>query len=261
MNMEYNQNAVVRTEENLPDVKISGSGKFAGGQYGVIHVSGSGSYQGDVICREVHASGSLKGEGRITAAEEFHVSGSFKGVGDLTAAELHISGSATVGGAVSCREEVHASGAVRCQSMAAKEIRISGRIETAGDVEGDEIRISGSGTIGGLLNAENIEIKASDGLVAGSKLTIGSIGGSTIRIFPAGPGGFFRRVIGRPQRLAPFVITESIEGDEIDIDSVRAVRVSGRDVVIHAGCEIVTVEYSGTLQIEDGAEVGEQRKI
>ena len=261
MTVDMNQNVPAVPEENLPDVKISGSGQIAGGNYGVVHISGSGHYSGDIRCREVHASGSLKGEGSITVSEEFHVSGSFKGVGDLTASEVHISGSAAVGGAVSCREELHTSGSVRCQSITAKNIHVSGRVETAGDVEGDEVRISGSGTIGGLLNAENIEIKASDGLAAGSRLLIGSIGGSKVRVTISGAGGFFRRVIGRNPRSVPFVVTETIEGDEIDIDSVSALRVSGQDVVIGSGCEIKSVEYSGSLIIEEGAVVGEQRKI
>ena len=261
MSNDFNVNLPVVPEEKLSDVKISGSGQIAGGNYGVVHVSGSGHYSGDIHCREVHASGSLKGEGAVTASEEFHVSGSFKGVGDITALEFHVSGSAAVGGAVSCGKEFHTSGSIRCQSIAAKNIHISGRIETAGDVEGESVIISGGGTIGGLLNAENIEIKTSDALVSGGKLLIGSIGGSSIRVTASGAGSFFRRIIGRNPHAAPFVVTETIEGDEIDVDSVSALRVSGKNVVIGSGCEIKAVEYSGSLVIEEGAQVGEQRKI
>ncbi|MBR6322743.1 MAG: polymer-forming cytoskeletal protein [Lachnospiraceae bacterium] len=262
MTTEFNQdrNALVRTEQPLRDIKTSGSAEIAGGEYGEIHVSGSARYSGDISCRELHTSGSLKGEGSITVAEDLHVSGSCKCAGNVTASEVHVSGSATVDGAISCAEELHISGAVRCRSIAAKEVKVSGRVETVGDVEGDFVKLSGGGTIGGLLNAENIEIRADNNLVSGTKLFIGSIGGSTIRVLLSG-GGFFRRAVGRNHRFAPFLVTESIEGDDLELDTVRTVRVSGRDVVIHSGCEIKTVEYSGTLTVDEGAEVGETVKL
>lgn len=61
--------------------------------------------------------------------------------------------------------------------------------------------------------------------------------------------------------MRPFTLeVETIEGEDIDLESTKAELVRGRNVVIGAGCEIERVEYSGTLTVDKAAKVGEQVK-
>ena len=59
----------------------------------------------------------------------------------------------------------------------------------------------------------------------------------------------------------PFVVTDTIEGDEIELDGVRAKRVSGKNVRIRRNCEIDRVEFSDSLEIEEGAVVKVQLHV
>ena len=277
-----NTELVTTDSKPLPDQKISGSGTVIGGEYNKISISGSGKYTGDIVCREFHASGSAKGDGSITASEEIHCSGSLKGTGDLKSGDIRVSGSAKMDGNVTGTEEikvsgsltgkeikggsVKVSGSVSCNSLSGTEVKISGGIRVEKDLEADHAIISGSGYIHGLLNAEVVEIGDSDGLVisfgsdAGT-LRIGAIGGSSIHISKKGAHGLFFRKTAQNESSRCFVYTDTIEGDEIELDGVQADCVRGHNIIIHRNCRIGQVEYSGTLEVEDGAEVSARRML
>ena len=55
--------------------------------------------------------------------------------------------------------------------------------------------------------------------------------------------------------------TGTIEGNRISLECTDAEIVRGQDVVIGKECKIGRVEYSGTLEIQDNAEVGQQVKV
>ena len=268
------------SSNTLPDQHISGSGTFGPGAYNEISVSGSARYTGAVSCRSLHVSGSLKGDGSITAAEELHCSGSLKGTGDLAADDLSVSGSlktdgsvsagtkAKVSGSISCGELhggiVKVSGSTSCTTLTGSVVKISGMIRAEKDVEAESVMISGAGYINGLLNAEDIMIGSEESFSLGlfsagtDTLKIGTIGGSRIRILRQPRKGLFFRQ-KEADRLC-FVTADTIEGDEIELDGVQAECVRGQNVTIHKNCRIGRVEYSGSLTVDSGAEVGEQVK-
>lgn len=154
-------------------------------------------------------------------------------------------------------------------SAKADRLRFSGSVSLNGDAEADGLaEICGKAEIGGLLNAEKIEIHTGrdEGMVR-----IGSMGGTDIivredreRVSSISFGKFFLSINSRKDALPPeknVLITSSIEGDTIDLEGVKADVVRGKDVTLRAGCTVARVEYSNSIKIENGAEVGEKAKI
>ena len=116
----------------------------------------------------------------------------------------------------------------------------------SGGVEAESVHLTGSAVIQGLLNAETVEISASRGI------RIGSIGGSSIRIYkPTQVSllGLFHGSVSCAQ-------VGDIEGDDVDLEYTQADVVRGRRVRIGEGCSIGRVEYSESLDAWDGT-VGE----
>ena len=139
---------------------------------------------------------------------------------------VSISGAGRVNGSLKC-EELHCSGAAKVQ----------GGVDCAG-----ELRSSGAVQIGGLLNAETVEISANPAV------HIHAIGGGTIRVLQKDTTtflGIFRTSPGCAR-------IGSIEGDNIELEYVEAEIVRGKYVRIGRGCRIGTVEYGENLEAEPG---------
>jgi hypothetical protein len=69
------------------------------------------------------------------------------------------------------------------------------------------------------------------------------------------------KLIGMGADGAVTYISESIEGDVIALENVKAPLVIGRIVAIGAGCEIGLVQYSEAIEIDPDAKVEKQEKI
>ena len=240
------------------DAHISGSGRISGGEYYEIHISGTGRWEGPTYCKSFHVSGSCSGTGPLTVMEELHCSGSLRADSYVDCGEVHISGSARVEGNVAGHKEVHISGSLKCRSLYGGVVSISGGLDTQGDVEADSFQMSGGGEIRGLLNAEEIDIKI-DGFPR--TLKIGNIGGSKILIEPARVMSLLNKLFNGNSAAKGSVSVDEIEGDEIDLASTTANVVRGSNIILRDGCRIGRVEYSGTLDLEGDAQVGETIKI
>jgi len=189
----------------------------------------------------MRTSGSAKVTGDVEAGE-FHTSGSGKVAGRVQAERVRISGSQSIGG-----------------DLKGKEVRVSGACSVGGDVEAEFFKASGSFEIAGLLNAEQVEIH-----LAG-RSRVREIGGTrvTVRI-----GGSGRTVLGIPLllRLGRWtghgdLEVETIEADEIELEATKARVVRGQRVRIGPGCEIETVEYGESLEVEESAFVARKVRI
>ena len=102
--------------------------------------------------------------------------------------------------------------------------------------------LSGAAEIGGLLNAETVEISAN------RAVHISAIGGGTIRVLQKDTAtvlGIFRTSPGCAR-------IGSIEGDNVELENVEAEIVRGKYVRIGHGCRIGTVEYGKDLEAEPG---------
>jgi cytoskeletal protein CcmA (bactofilin family) len=253
-------------------IKISGSGSAGGGVFEEVRISGSGKITGDIECNEFHISGSGKAEGNVKA-KEYRTSGSSHIIGDLEAEDIKVSGSAHFEGNVKC-DSVKISGSTRIgKNLEGGEIDVSGSTNVDGGVHGEHIRISGSINvkgdceaeefiakggfrIGGLLNADNIEISI------GGSCSAREIGGERIEVKEFIGGAFFlNKIFGLLFNQGLGLKTQLIEGDDIYLEYTVAKVVRGNNITIGKGCIIDTVEYKSDLKVLDNGKVENQTKI
>ena len=241
------------------DMKISGSSTMPGGEYNRVSISGAGKISSDVKCAELRCSGAAKVHGSVQCAGEIHssgackiggsasceslsTSGSFRIQGDLDARQyLHASGSVEVGGRLTAGE-VETSGAVEAGSVHCGTYKSAGSCRIHGDLEAESAVLAGAVEIGGLLNAETVDISTS------CAVHIGAIGGSRIHITQKD----IKALFGFIRMASGCARIGSIEGDTIELEYVEAEIVRGKYVRIGEGCRIGTVEYGENLEAEPG---------
>ena len=220
-------------------MKISGAGTVAGGDYNEeIHISGAGHVTGSVRCTTFGSAGSARCDGDVNAAGDISIAGEFKAVGSLHSGEkCKIAGAAKAAG-----------------SVKADILSIAGALEVGGDIEAEEVDAHGALNCGGLINAEIINVEFE------SRSHAAAIGGGKITVTHKKKAGIINlSLFGRGGALGgrnnSFTVDETIEGDYIAIEGVKANTVTGRVVAIGAGCEIDTVRYSEKVEISPEAKV------
>ena len=108
----------------MENVRISGTGSVAGGEYDEVRISGHGDVTGDIKANLVRVSGSCDFKGKVEC-NDFDVSGS-------------------------CEVGTY---------IKAKTVTVSGHCEVEGDMSADSIGIYGHGEVEGDINADRIEVK------------------------------------------------------------------------------------------------------
>ena len=239
------------------DMKISGSGSIPAGEYNAIKISGSGTIQGNIKCSEMHVSGSANAGGTVECTGEIHVSGACDFDKDIITQSLHVSGAINCDGSLTATDRVYLSGGVNIDgAMKCGTLDAHGGLNVDEDIEAENVSVHGNLVCGGLLNAESIEIEIRDGCL------IGSIGGSKI-VIRHKKRKFFKNlsISFNNKQVRGIEVQQSIEGDEIYIESVTCPRVSGRTVKVGEGCKIDLLQYSEKYEIHEKAKVGKIEKI
>lgn len=236
------------------DLHISGVSAMPGGEYDAVSISGAGKIQGSLLCSSLRCSGSGKvygdvhcsGEMAVSGAvdvegsvwsEELRCSGVCRLTGDLEVHRLWTFGSLKIGGKLS-GEDLQVSGTLQGSALHCREIAASGKLRLTHGLEAEKVRISGIAEVDGLLNAEIVEIQPT----RFSHLT--DVGGSEIRILD------MDRSVGLC--VSGCLSAQSIEGDTIELEYVKADVVRGKHIRIGKGCKIGRVEYSGSLEAVPG---------
>lgn len=231
------------------DLLINGFGSSNGGSFNTVSINGKGSVTGDVECSELDFNGSgsvtgnvvvnharINGHGKIKGNMEsqvLRVDGTAGVIGNLIVKELKVSGKVNVGG-----------------KMKGDEIKIRGRLTVGEDCEAETFKAESQFSIGGLLNADLVDITIFADCHAKE------IGGQTILIKQKNSLlGFFKPFVRTQLK------TECIEGDKIEIENTKAGIVRGKNVVVGANCEIDVVEYSGEFTMDKNSIVKDIRKI
>ena len=247
------------------DLRISGSSSVMGGEYNTVSISGAGKINGNLKC------------------DSFACSGAGKLLGDLEAESVRCSGSSKIEGSVQC-QTASVSGSFACGNLeVSEELKVSGGMQVSGGLRGGQVRISGglktdesihcremkvSGTckvqsgdlnaeffrcsgvlrVPGLLNAETVEIYPTP------TSRVGSIGGTDIRISTGQAGN--REGKCHSHSWAIFISgpmqVDTIEGDTVELEYTKVHVVRGTHVRIGKGCKIDRVEYSESLDAEEG---------
>ncbi|HEY5563619.1 MAG TPA: polymer-forming cytoskeletal protein [Clostridiaceae bacterium] len=258
-------------DEVRNELKISGSGSANGGLYSDVKISGSGTINGDTDCLYFTTSGSSKVIGNIKA-KEFKVSGHSSVEGDLAfdnmqisggtnisgklnGGNIKVSGSTTIGGNANINS-VKVSGSINIGgNLKGEEVDVSGFINIKGDCEVERYISKGGFQIGGLLNAGEVDI------LVGGNCRAREIGGEriTVKVHPA--RNLINSIINKFFTSFGKLSCESIEGDNIYLESTQAKIVRGKNITIGQECEIDMVEYTGELKIEGNAVIKEKKKV
>lgn len=236
-------NSLQGADKPASDFIIKGSGQVNGGEYNKVEIHGSAKITGDIKAAELRNSGTLDAVGNINS-KKVHSSGTMKIEGSLESDLVEASGSLKVSGKMLVKD-LEASGSVTAGSLSGNTVNTAGGLKFDKDVSTKSFTSSGGIDIGGALNADKIAIKL------GGDSKIGLIKGKNIEI---------KRVLElffKNSRL----ITESVEGDDIYLENVNAKLVKGRVVKIGPNCEIGTIEYKESINVESNSKVEKQLKI
>ena len=224
------------------NIKVSGVGSVANGEYEHVSLHGNVKLFGLVKCKSLTARGKARGE-QIVCDKNIKAAGSGTFTGKVTAQEIKASGHYTFGSDVIAQNSLHCAGNVKC----------------TGDMEAEKIKIRGCLQCEGLLNAEDFDVKFD------STTRLGSVGGKKISIrlklmqkilqciaiFPL----FIRKWRARTH------VKFAVEGDDIFMNHTVCPRVTGKNVCIGRGCNIDLVQYNETVKISKNSKVGKVEKI
>lgn len=243
-------------EGNFNDLKLSGAGNTSGGKFDNVRLSGACSVNGDLECTELHCSGASEIRGGVKA-KYVKTSGSSDIKGEVSAEEIIISGASHIRGDVNTNN-IKTSGASEIKgNLSAEKVEISGASEIKGDCNTESFVARGGFDIGGLLNADNVDIEL------GGKCRVREIGGEKIKVVEGiRVGSSLGRLLNNIFSSERMELTVSIiEGDDIYLEYTRASIVRGNKVIIGKGCNIHTVEYKDSIEINSDAQVVEQKKM
>jgi cytoskeletal protein CcmA (bactofilin family) len=227
---------------------INGSGSYGGGNYQKINIRGEGTITADFHCDsfKTYGSSSALKNGK---ARKFTILGETVIHGSLTCNEMKIFGTANVGGTASI-EKASIFGTLDVnENFKGEETNVKGSLTVKGDAEFEKFSSTGAFHIGGLLNAETINIS-----LRFDTSKTDEMGGNQITVKRKSPILPFLKGEGRLE-------TRMIEGDEIFLENTKADIVRGKIIYIGLGCEIELVEYESDLTVDHAASILEKRKI
>lgn len=248
--------------QQVGDLRISGSGSAGGGRYNVVSISGSGKITGDINCTKFRISGSGKVEGSITT-NDFSISGSGKVTRDLKCVKGSISGSGKIEGSVYGGSfTISGSGTVE-GNFKGDEFTINGAGRVGGRINGTRVSLLGAVNVGQGIEGEIIDIRGSirtNGMVNGDQVNIEVDGRTEIDEIGATKVSVFKSIQGRSTfsrfMLALFggkdhgcLVAKTIEADEIYLENTIADVVRGGKIVIGEGCKIKKIEYTGSFEV------------
>ncbi len=230
-------------EEGGKRIIIRGAGVVSGGTpIDEFKCSGSGKVTDDLLAKEVRISGACKIDGRCET-EEFHSSGAVKVASDVITKEFRSSGTARLAADLRAKE-VHTSGALTVAGsiLDAEEVTVAGGLRVQGSVHTQKFTSKGRFRIGQALEADEVDIR----LQGRSTSRVPVIKGSEISV--------------RGGRRAGDLVVDTVEGQEVRLESTRAQLVRGKTVRVGPLCSIDVVEAK-QLEVHETSTVKEQRTL
>ncbi len=227
----------------------------SGHLYDKVSVNGDLSVRGDLDCNKLSVNGSFNDQGTLKAK-----SGSINGEaivkGGIESNFMSINGQLDIDGDANIRE-VKIRGTIKSNgSMISDKIDLLGNIDVKHDCNSETFISKGIFVIGGLLNANSIDINLF------GKCQVKEIGGETIKIKRI-QKALFNRVLKYISQNFDFegqLVTDTIEGDDIYIEYTTAKTVRGNNVTIGPGCEIGLVEYKNSFEQDKSSQIKEHVK-
>ncbi|MHD0396498.1 hypothetical protein ACY2DA_01240 [Staphylococcus simulans] len=187
----------------------------------------------------------IKMTGRLTGGKSVHVTtasiiGDVEVAEDLTFDLLKVTGMVDVKG--------HLNG---------KRLKLIGKLATKGNCEVDELYIEGKVNVEGVLSADTVDVQVRQ------DSNVREIGGNLIHIGKQDEDKKkfkFITVVSSPTASA-YLTVEIIEGDQIEVDCVKATVIRGDHIILHENVEVESVEYTKTLTCAQGTQIGKITKL
>lgn len=236
--------------EKVGDLTINGFGSSNGGKFANVTINGKGTVNGDIQCQYFDCNGAGTVDGSISS-RSLEVKGNGKVSGDVEVGKLIIEGNGSINGDV-ISEIMEVSGFLSVGgNVKGEEIKLQGHLNVGEDCECESFHAEGKFTIGGLLSAEQIEIKTF------GDCKVNEIGGKSIHVKQQKSV-----MMSLLKKVKTFKLEASvIEGDEIKLENTKARVVRGNTIIIGENCEIDLVEYKENFKAEKNGFVGKQIKI
>lgn len=212
----------------MKDIKISGVGTIAGGDYGDIRITGSGKMDGNINCRNLNVHGKATVLGKLTCENTINASGSIKTTGEVEALKLAVSGS------FSAKERVETdsfivTGSCTIATLSSSNVTITGRCNI-NEANIDKLKIHARKFNIKTLYANEVIIK-----IKGIKWNL-------LNSLNCG-------------------VIDHIECTTIQADTLFCKKLYAKDVILGADCQVDYLEYSGNLQKHPKAVVMETVKV
>lgn len=219
----------------------------------ILLIEGEGKINGDLDCIDFAVSGVADVNGNLRT-KSGKISGKAIIKGNLHSEDFKISGRSEIHGHVAVKEMTIEGTAEIKGGFKAEEAEIRGTLRVKGDCQAKVIVVKGAFTIGGLLNAGNIDIMLYGNCtakeIAGRKINIRKDRSSRLI-------RFIESIFPNTDDLT----TQSVEGDDIYLEYTKAKVVRGNNVNIGPGCEIDLVEYGNEFQQGKEAKVKDSKRI
>lgn len=256
----------------MENIRISGKGTIAGGDYGTIYIDGIATCSGEIHTEKIRADGKLKCTDNVHA-KEFFVDGWATCEKDIQTEKIKIDGRLQCSGTVTAKELL-CDGLTSCEKdVKADRIQIDGKWKCQGSAEIGQLSCDGMAEVKGSIQAEKVDndgilkaksVEASEVQCDGAIIVEEQVSADVVNA-----DGFVsaKEVVGdsitiksKKSRIVWFFMKADskiglIEATTIHLRGVHAGTVNGRDIVIEAGCEIEELDCSGTLRIAPGAKV------
>lgn len=227
---------------DLNSIKIIGKGTITGGEYGKISILGEAiaieeyncdfmkvigncTLKGEMTSNKVKVLGEMLCEKMVKTNNKLEILGQLKALEDYKADKVEVKGQGVFN-----------------KNLFFNEIDVKGELEVSSDCEGNSFTSDGKLNIRGLLSAEVIYIYPN------GVITVNEIGGSKIVIRKKGIFSLRKSII----------ISNIIEGDDIELENTQCKVVRGHNVKILENCKIDKVEYTGTLKVDKNSVIGEE---
>jgi cytoskeletal protein CcmA (bactofilin family) len=235
---------------NRGDLTINGYGASNGGEFNRVVLNGKGTVNTDIDCVDFESNGSGFVKGNLHA-KTIRISGNGKFAGNVGSEVLSIEGRGKIEKNADVKKMKISGSATVGGSLKSDEIKVRGRLTVGEDCEAEVFRAECHFSIGGLLNADEVDVRIY------GECRAKEIGGQTILIKQKSSlmGNLFKSFFQNSLDV------QLIEGDHIEIENTNAKIVRGNHITIGPNCNIGLVEYTGSLNKNNKANVNESIKL
>lgn len=224
--------------KKLMDLKIYGQGSSAGGKFKDVIIKGAGQIGGDVECVNYKIYGNGELEGNLNA-DIVKIKGQSEFGADLTTRTIKVQGELQIQGDLYADESV-----------------VTGNLKSEGDLNAELCKIEGGFDIKGLLNADVLNVNMH------WPCKVGEIGGTEIKIKNEDKLNFLGiKNLIKSNSDSGLLTVNTVEADEIYLESTHAKVVRGNNITIGPECKIDLVEYKESYKSDENSSVKKHEKI